>query len=236
MKPVVGVLPLWDESKDSIWMLPGYLDGLLFAGAVPVILPFSADESVLDRITDVCDGFLFTGGHDVSPALYGEKPLCGINDVCEKRDALELAVFRRAAAADKPVLGICRGLQFINAAMGGTLYQDLPSQRPSDISHRQQPPYDIPSHTVKVEKDTPLYKYLQTDNLDVNSSHHQAVKNLAPGLLPMAFSPDGIVEAFFGSEQRFLWAVQWHPERLFRKDEYNGMIFKAFVEAMQDQH
>lgn len=232
MKPTVGVLPLWDEGKDSIWMLPGYMDGILSAGAVPVILPFSTEEGVLDRIANLCDGFLFTGGQDVSPLLYGEKPLEEIIDICEKRDKLEIEVFKRAFAADKPILGICRGIQLINVAMGGTLYQDLPSQHPSDVVHRQNPPYDIPSHTVEISESSPLFLCLGKNSADVNSSHHQAIQKLAFGLESMAFSPDGIIEAVYCPKKTFLWAVQWHPERLFKKDENSQKIFNAFVNSM----
>jgi hypothetical protein len=115
-------MPLWDDEKDSIWMLPGYLDGIRQAGAVPFIFPFSAEDAEPAQLMGFCDGFLFTGGHDVSPRLYHEEPPDGLVFVCEKRDTMEAVVLRSALEADKPVLGICRGIQFINAALGGTLY------------------------------------------------------------------------------------------------------------------
>ena len=116
--------------------------------------------------------------------------------------------------------------------MGGTLYQDLHLQYPSDIMHRQSPPYDIPSHTVTIEERCPLFNCLGINSADVNSSHHQAIKNLAPGLKAMAFSADGIIEAVYSPDRTFLWAVQWHPERLYNKDENNKKIFNAFVRSM----
>ena len=122
MKPVIGVMPLWDEKKDSIWMLPGYMDGISQAGGIPVIFPFSAEEQELDQLVRMCDGFLFTGGHDVSPEVYGEASLPGLIADCPKRDRMETVVLQKAIDADKPVLGICRGIQLINAALGGTLY------------------------------------------------------------------------------------------------------------------
>ena len=232
MKPIVGVMPLWDEGKDSLWMLPGYLDGIHQAGGIPIIFPFSADERELDQLMGLCAGFLFTGGHDVSPGIYGEEPMERLVDVCEKRDAMEMIVLKMALRADKPVLGICRGLQLINAALGGTLYQDLPTQHPSGVSHRQPPPYALPAHPVALMKDSPLYRVLRTDQLAVNSCHHQAVKAAAPGLLPMAVSPDGLIEALYKPDQRFLWAVQWHPEFSFRTDDSSRKIFKAFIGAL----
>ena len=232
MKPIVGVMPLWDDEKDSIWMLPGYPDGLNQAGGLPIIFPFTADEQELEQLVNRCDGFLFTGGHDVSPALYHETPMEGLVDSCPKRDAMESIVLRMALERDLPVLGICRGIQFVNAFLGGSLYQDIPTQFPSETEHHQAPPYDNPSHIVTVEKGSPLQHYLGADSLPVNSCHHQAIKELAPALKAMAFSPDGLVEAAYMPGKKFLWAVQWHPEFSYRTDAHSRAIFQAFVEAM----
>lgn len=232
MKPVVGVMPLWDEERDSMWMLPGYLDGISRAGGIPIVFPFTSDEEEIRQLMSMCDGFLLTGGHDVSPWIYGEKPLEGLIDSCEKRDRMELIVLREAIADDRPLLGICRGIQFINAALGGTLYQDLPSQHPSDIDHHQSPPYDVPAHNVKIRKDSPLFGILETETLPVNSYHHQAVRDLADGLSVMAQAEDGIVEAVYRPQSSFLWAVQWHPEFSYLTDENSMKIFRAFLQAI----
>ena len=231
MKRVIGLIPLVDERRDSLWMLPGYMDGVAAAGGLPVMLPLDGDDGDLDRLCGLCDGFLLTGGHDVSPEFYGQErlPVCGA--ISPERDAMEAGVLRRAMAQDKPVLGICRGIQFINAALGGTLWQDLPSQRPSEITHAQRPPYDAPAHEVRVLPGTPLARLLQTDVLPVNSYHHQAVRDLAPALRPMALSPDGLVEALWHPDMRFLWAVQWHPEFAWRTSEAARKVFEAFVKA-----
>jgi putative glutamine amidotransferase len=233
MKQIVGVLPLWDDEKNSIWMLPGYLDGVREAGGLPIIFPLTDDERELDQLVNMCDGFLFTGGQDVSPELYQEIPLAGLVETCRQRDVMEGIILEKAIKADKPILGICRGIQFINAALGGTLYPDIPSQHPSEICHRQKAPYDIPSHDVTIIRDSPLYDCLGTDRLPVNSCHHQAVRELARGLKPMAISPDGLVEAAFMEGRTFLWAVQWHPEMNLRTDPSNRMIFEAFIKAMK---
>ncbi len=233
MKPIVGVMPLWDEERDSIWMLPGYLDGLRQAGGIPLIFPLSSDEEELRRLMALCDGFLFTGGQDVSPSLYGEEPLEDLLSVCPMRDRMESLVFKEALRADKPILGICRGIQFINAALGGTLYQDLPSQHPSGTEHCQRPPYDEPIHDVLVIKDSPLFRLLGTERLPVNSYHHQAVKKLAPGLIIMALSPDGLIEAVHMPAKHFLWAVQWHPEYSWRTDSASRKLFSVFIRSME---
>ena len=232
MKPIIGVMPLWDTKKGSIWMLPDYLDGLRQAGGIPIIFPFTEDEQDLQQLMNMCDGFLFTGGQDVDPRVYNEEPLEGLIDCCEKRDQMEAVVLREAIIDDKPILGICRGMQFINAALGGKLYQDLPIEHPSEIKHRQQPPYDVPTHNVAIVEGSPLYQCLEAEQLAVNSCHHQAVKEVAPGLEVMAAASDGIVEAVYKPDSRFLWAVQWHPECSFRTDANSRKIFQAFVETM----
>lgn len=230
-KPIIGVMPLWDDEKESIWMLPGYFDGIIQAGGTPLMLPFLSDEHELKRLMNICDGILFTGGHDVSPELYGEKPVENVCS-CKMRDNMEKFILGRTIETNKPVLGICRGIQFINAALGGTLYQDLPTQYKSKTDHHQKPPYDIPVHSVDIVKDSPLYNCLNTEQIRVNSYHHQAVKDVAPGLKVMATSEDGLVEGLYMPDQRFLWAIQWHPEFSYLKDENSQKIFKSFIDSM----
>ncbi len=224
-------MPLWDDEKESLWMLPGYLDGIHQAGGIPIIFPLTKEEKELKTIADRCDGFLFTGGHDVDPRIYHEEPLEGLGDTCSARDEMEMIILQEALNADKPVFGICRGIQFINAALGGTLYQDLPLQHPSDIEHHQDPPYDVPVHKVTVAENSPLYHLLGKEQLAVNSYHHQAVRELSPQLKVMATSTDGLTEAVYMPGKRFVWAVQWHPEFSHRVDEDSRKMFTAFISA-----
>ena len=127
----------WISDKDVMCMLGEFADSGKFRTFKFKPSDFSSDEQELDHLISLCGGFLFTGGHDVSPEIYGETPLTGLVDTCRKRDEMETLILRKAMAADKPILGICRGIQFINAALGGTLWQDLPSQHPSDVNHHQ---------------------------------------------------------------------------------------------------
>ena len=226
--PLIGVTPLWDAARQSVWMLPDYLEGIKAAGGLPIVLPLEVSEEDVDQIVNTCDGFLFTGGQDVSPSLYGMEDATGTIVSSPERDQLESLLLSKALLADKPILGICRGLQFINAFMGGTLWQDLPSQHPSEIIHRQGKPYDAPTHQVTLSGD--LQTLLGKDILEVNTLHHQAVKDLGSGLTPMAIAPDGIIEAAQLPGKRFVWAVQWHPEYLFRTDKDSQAIFSCFVE------
>lgn len=230
-KPIIGICPLWDEERDSYWMLPGYMDGIMEAGGIPIVLPFTEDEDSIESLAALCDGLLFTGGPDVLPETYGMTQEFDNVFCCPKRDALELALLRLALAKDKPVLGICRGIQFLNGALGGTLYQDLPRQLPSGVDHRQKPPYDEPIHPVSLVAGSPLSELLGQDRILVNSCHHQAVRELSPRLKPMAIADDSIVEALYMPGKRFVWAVQWHPEFSHRKDLNSKMIFRAFVSS-----
>lgn len=231
MKPFIGVVPLVDQERESYWMLPGYMQGILSAGGVPVMLPLTGAPEVIDQLTAAFDGFLFTGGQDVSPSLYKQAPLpqCGL--CCPQRDSMETALFHAALDADKPVLGICRGIQLINAVLGGTLYQDLPTQHLSHTVHSMTPPYDRAVHGVTVLPQTPLADLLACRTLWVNSYHHQAVKDLSPRLKPMALSEDGLVEAAYMPDRRFVMAVQWHPEFLYRRDQSAAALLQAFVQA-----
>ena len=231
-KPIIGMTPLWDEEKNSYWMLPGYLEGLEETGAIPIILPLAAGGADIAQLVDLCDGFLFTGGQDVSPQMYGEamKPTCG--ELCPARDTLERELLYRALERDKPILGICRGIQFLNVALGGTLYQDLPTEHPSEIEHSMKPPYDQAAHTVRILPDTPLAALLQKQELGVNSCHHQAIRSLAPSLVEMARSTDDLIEAVYLPGKTFVWGVQWHPELSFRTDEDSRKMFMALVTAV----
>lgn len=230
-KPIIGLIPLVDEGRDSFWMLPGYMNGIARAGGIGVMLPLTDQEADIDEILSRFDGFLFTGGHDVSPGVYGQEKteLCG--DCCEARDAMEAALLKQALAADKPVFGICRGLQLMNAVLGGTLYQDLPAQLPLAVNHRMAAPYGRAEHTVSVLPGTPFAALGLPDSIGVNSCHHQGIHALAPVLRPMAVAPDGLVEAVYLPGERYACAVQWHPEFFPAEDKISGMIFKAFVDA-----
>ncbi|MGL5434769.1 MAG: gamma-glutamyl-gamma-aminobutyrate hydrolase family protein [Lachnospiraceae bacterium] len=230
-RPMIGLIPLYDEHKESYWMLPGYMTGLEAAGAVPVMLPLTADAEVIGQLAEQLDGFLLTGGDDVNPALYGEEPLPEGARSCPQRDAMESILVKLALQYDKPIFGICRGIQILNTMMGGTLYQDIPTQRPGGCSHQMTPPYDRAVHQVRIEAGTPLYELLGKETIAVNSYHHQAIKDLAPGLVTMAYSEDGLIEAVYAPEQSFVMAVQWHPEFSYRVNEDSRKLFAKFTES-----
>lgn len=226
-RPMIGVLPLYDPEKDSYWMLPGYLRGVEEAGGIPMILPPRADKAVLRNLLERLDGLLFTGGQDVDPELYGMEPegLCGT--LCKERDLLEPALLSLAMERDLPVLGICRGIQLMNAVLGGTLYRDLPTEHGDGLNHR----IEAGTHPVRLSPGTPLYRLLGVDKLAVNSHHHQAIRDLAPPLREMARSEDGLIEAVYAPDKRFFWGIQWHPEMSLDESPASRRIFSAFVSA-----
>lgn len=230
-KPCIGLVPLFDPDRESLWMLPGYMEGVLAAGGIPVMLPLTEEKTDISELLDRLDGLIFTGGHDVDPSVYGEARLPECGRSISERDSMERLLMDAALERDLPALGICRGLQFFNAALGGSLYQDLPAQHPSGVEHEMKPPFDRSAHEVEVLENTPLYDLIGKRTLGVNSRHHQAIKDLAPSLKPMAISPDGLTEAVWMPGKRFFLAVQWHPEHSFRKDEVSLSLFRALVNA-----
>lgn len=228
MKPIIGIFAEIDEEKKSGVMYP-YVSAIEKSGGLPLLIPYVEDEETLDALLALCNGFFFTGGVDIDPHRYGEE----IKDTCGElqihRDDLEFRALKKAMETEKPVLGICRGAQLINIALGGTLYQDLPTELPTEISHRQTEPKFSPAHSVKILADTPLYDLVKKDRMTANSFHHQAVKKLGKGLSLMALADDGVVEAFYQPGERYLRAYQWHPERLFAIDADNRLLFEDFI-------
>lgn len=231
-KPIIGVLPLYDIERESYWMLPAYFRGLEAAGALPIMLPLNGAED-LEQLLSLCDGLLLPGGQDVEPVLYGEEPIgeCGVS--VPKLDELGRRAFALALRLDLPVLGICRGLQLMNVCLGGSLWQDLPSQRPDGINHRMARPYDRAEHSVALSG--PLEALYGSKTLGVNSCHHQGIKVLAADLRPMAVAEDGLIEAVYHPDHRFVWAVQWHPEFFDPNTGPGAAIFRAFAEAAEGQ-
>ena len=233
-KPVIGVTPLYDKDRDSYWMLPGYMKALEEQGAITMMLPMAEDESDLDFFLEVCDGFLLTGGQDIDPSVYGEENTkCG--ELSPMRDKVDIHVLTRAIERDKPVLGICRGFQLMNAVYGGTLYQDIPSQFGTDLQHSTTQA-GISSHTVSVIPETPFAEALGTNEFTVNSYHHQGIKDLSPEFAAMAKAPDGLVEAIYMTGRNFVWGVQWHPEFTYKTQAQSKKIMEAFVKAAKAEN
>ena len=230
MQKIIGLIPLYDDEKDSYWMIPGYMKAIELCGATPIMLPLTENKETLQTCFDLCDGLLMTGGHDVNPALYGEEKLQVCGDSCSIRDNMEKFLFNEALKFDKPVLGICRGIQLMNVLLGGTLYQDLPSQKPTNTEHHMTPPYDRAIHKVTILDNTYLADLIGKSEYGVNSYHHQAIKDLAPNVTAMAYSEDNLVEAIKVNNKKFIVGVQWHPELAYKKDEKSLKLIQDFVD------
>ena len=230
MYPLIGILAEVDD-EHVCRVLHAYIASIEKAGAIPLLLPFVEGEAVIDSYVDLCDGFFFTGGADIDPVRYGEEKRDTCGEIQSNRDAMEFRVLEKVMRTKKPILGICRGAQLINAALGGTLYQDLPTELQTTVSHRQTEAKFSPSHSVNVIEGTPLWNLIGEGRMVANSFHHQAVKRLAPGLKTFATADDGIVEGFYMPGEQYLYAYQWHPERLWETDEFNRRIFESFIAA-----
>ena len=234
MIPLIGMLGAVDGEK-NVSLIYNYVKAIEKSGGLPLLLPFVESDEAIDGFVSRCDGFLFTGGVDIDPCRYGEekKPTCG--DIQSNRDELEFKVFKKAFESGKPILGICRGAQLVNVALGGTLYQDLPTELASDIAHRQKEGILDYSHRINVVKGTPLYALMGEEKIKGNSFHHQAIKMLGDGLKVMAKANDGVVEAVWYEGDRYLRAYQWHPERLYMADDFNKRIFDDFVCSVKEK-
>lgn len=227
MKPVIGILPMINGENQS-YIIQNYIDAIEYGGGMAILLPHTVNNDSIEKFTEICDGFLFAGGHDIEPWRYGEEKLPDCESTAPLRDEIEFLAFEKIFPTKKPILGICRGLQLINIALGGTLYQDIPTQVVSTVVHRHK---TTPStHLINIEKNSPIGEKLSTERVTVNSYHHQAIKKLGTSLEAMARADDGIVEAAYMSGRKFLWLLQWHPEKTM-EDELSQIIFKEFIKA-----
>ena len=217
---VVGIADMCSESN-RVSVLPTYADAFARAGNTPLVLPAETNREVVARMLASVDVLLLCGGEDVDPSRYKTKPSPRLGEVNLRRDAWEWLLLDEAVKRRLPVIGICRGCQLINVYFGGTLWQDLPSERPGEIVHRGKN-----LHGVRLEAGSRLARSLDATEMQVNTFHHQAVRDLAPGFRAVAFAPDGVVEAI-ESETLPVVGVQFHPEKLFilkGRDEFRALF------------
>ena len=211
-KPTIGITGNFNEGNCTV--ADGYIRSVLAAGGTPLIIPPYEERDALLSTLNRIDGLLLTGGGDINPLFLGEEPMKELSSINHRRDRQELLITRLAADRQIPILGICRGIQIMTAALGGQLYQDIHSQHPKPcIKHDQQLDRSYPSHTIEVEPESLLSRIFgNAEELYVNSFHHQAVKEPAPGFKACAYSTDGIIEAIESTEYKSMLGVQWHPE------------------------
>ena len=217
-----------------------YLNAVQQAGGVPVPLPPQLTEAARAQILERVHGVLLTGGGDVDPARFGETPHATTGDVSAARDTLEIELTRWAVATHVPLLAVCRGLQVLNVALGGSLYQDIPSELGSPLDHSQAAlqgkARHVPTHHVKVRDGSRLAGILGALDVDVNSFHHQAIKRLGGGLADVAWAPDSIVEGVeLTAPDQFVVGVQWHPEEMVGSDRAALNLFAALVQRARER-
>ncbi len=233
MKPIIGVTPQYDLEHNRVKIESAYFTAVKEAGGVPILLPLHNNASDLRLLADHLDGVIYSGGPDVHPRYFGQEaiPECGI--IVKERDELELSLLEILMERRIPILGICRGIQSINIAMGGDIYQDIKAQTDLSvkIAHYQKSKDATPTHKVSIVSGTLLSRILGEEEIWVNSFHHQSVHRVAQGLTVAAYSSDGLVEAVTKEDYPFFLAVQWHPEEMFMTDKYAQAIFHEFVIA-----
>lgn len=224
------------SGADRTGVNAAYVRAVARAGGVPLILSPLIGVTCNDALLDGLDGLLLTGGEDVDPAHYGQTPHPRLGNVDPARDAFELALFRDARARGTPVLAICRGIQLVNVALGGSLWQDIPSERPDALDHSPASARDDRTHPVDLTPGSRLAEALATTRCHVNSFHHQSIRDLAPGLKITGRSPDGEIEGVEGAESEpWLVAVQWHPEEFHQAGQApDHGLFLALIRAAME--
>ena len=240
MKPVIGLTPDYNGGdrqdmggKEPTYFLRArYLQAIENSGGIPLMLPLITKKGELRQILSSLDGLLITGsGSDLAPELYGERQRYKFRRMAKERSSLELELTKLAYKANIPVLGICGGMQSMNVALGGTLFQDIASQLTTTVPH--QPPFSAtkPAHKVSISPKSLLNRITKQSSMAVNSSHHQSIKKVAPPLTQTATAPDGVIEAIESPSLSFFLGVQWHPEFMYSRYPLQNRLFQALIHA-----
>lgn len=232
MKPIIAITACAEDDLSSRLNV-AYSKSIVEAGGIPMIIPLGIEADVA-QILSISDGLLLSGGHDVHPFHFGAEPSPKLGQIYPERDTVELALTNAAMTRQMPIFGICRGIQLLNVALGGTLYQDIDSDYQSSklLKHTQQAARGVATHYVNIAQGNLLTEIIEQEQIAVNSYHHQAINVLGEALNVAAKSNDGIIEAVVHSSLPFCLGVQWHPEeQALAGDEVAKKLFKAFVEA-----
>lgn len=232
-KPIIGV----SATESSPASTPStYVNAVKRAGGVPVVIPITTDSTQIAAILSVVDAVVMTGGADIDPLKYmGEEPIRALGEITPTRDEFDMMLIKMAVKRGLPLFGICRGEQLLNVAFGGTLYQDIPSQAGAYIKHNQDAPGSYGTHSIDIEKNSLIYKLLGSEKAVVNSFHHQAVKEPAPGFKVTAKSKDGIVEAIEMVGTDKVWGTQFHPESFVNAgDDFFLPLFEHLVKKAKE--
>lgn len=231
MKPIIGITTDVDKEGKQV-LHHNYVQAIIRAGGLPLIVPIGVEGSTT-QVVELIDGLLLSGGGDIDPLLFGEEPHPNLGQVAPARDLVELELTRQMMKCDKPILGICRGIQVLNVAAGGTVYQDIYKQHDHMIlQHAQKAPTGHPSHFVQLKKGSFLAELAGSDQILVNSFHHQSLKDVPKPFIVTGFATDQIIEAIESVQHHFVVGIQWHPERLAEVgDSVSMQIFVRFIQA-----
>lgn len=234
MRPIIGLTSGFKNIDETVFSSIDYdyIMAVSEAGGLPITLPIVKENILTKNYMKEMDGLIFTGGEDISPLLYGENPISQIGAVSFVRDKFEMCLFKSAREHHLPIMGICRGMQLINVALGGTLYQDINKQIEGSLGHRSfNKNLEQPHHKVSLTKDSRLYTLINKKEIGVNSFHHQSVKEIGKDLKAVAYSNDGIIEAIESVDSTFVLGMQWHPERMTHEYPMFKKIFELFISA-----
>ena len=229
MKPVIGLTCYHDWKESRHRQNDTYLEAIKKAGGLPLLLPCLGDLADMRQQLDLVAGLLICGGPDVDPLFFGEEPETGMGNIHPAMDAYEIPLIIEALERDMPLLGICRGVQMLNVASGGTLIQHIPQRITNPLLHQQQAPRSYRTHSIKIANNTHLSRLFRVETLRVNSFHHQAVGHIAPGFVASAYALDGVIEAVESTTHTFVMGVQWHPECMWNEAENYDPLFDALV-------
>lgn len=229
-RPLIAITPDFDEQAGYYKINARYMEAVYASGGTGVLLSMDMAEADVERLADRFDGFLFSGGGDIAPSFFGEAPHPRCGEISDRRDAFELPLLRALVRRGRPLLAVCRGVQVLNVALGGTIYQDVPAQLGIEEGcHRQTEPYDRAHHEVALTPGGLLERVTGRSGLSVNSVHHQAVRDPAPGVSVEARSGDGLIEALSLAGREEVLGVQWHPEQLFARDAAQRALFAHLI-------
>ncbi len=231
MKPLIGISCSFNQKDERFFLPEAYVEAVIKARGIPLILPGSGSIKAVAPYFRAIKGLLLAGGGDVDPGLFNEEPLPGLGEVTPDRDRFEIMLVKAAMHRKVPILGICRGIQVLNVACGGSVIQHIPAEIEDPLKHSQSAPRWHSTHQVTINKESRLAGIMKCSSARVNSFHHQAVRSVAPGFEVTARSSDGVIEAIEHRDSPFVIGVQWHPECMVSRDRKSRLLFRAFVEA-----
>ncbi len=231
-RPLIAISAQSHRKRSHFYLERSYAEAVRTAGGAPILIPLLPDREVLFEVMERCDGLLLSGSRsDVDPRWYGQAPHARCGPVMRERDETDWLLLEAAEARRVPVLAICYGMQLLNVFRGGTLYQDIASERENALRHEQEEPGDRPAHGIRIAEGTILVRLAGGTTAEVNSFHHQAVRTVGRDLQPIAWSEDGIIEALLDVRpEPFILGVQWHPELMFASDAFSRAIFEHFLQ------